>query len=189
MADDVREALLARLRERRFLTTAGTETFLVFQQGFELPEFAAFTVLEDEPAWSKLQQDYLSPIFATAAEQGFGLIVDALVWRAQPDYLRKLGRDAEALESINRRAVEIVRRPFWFPGFQEGTALGSQRCPGRIIGCFRPAQQHAFVNEDRTGRPQAGQRQHRGRLRPSDGQAPQVTGPGSECAGHCLVMR
>ena len=136
MADDVREALLARLRERRFLTTAGTETFLVFQQGFELPEFAAFTVLEDEPAWSKLQQDYLSPIFATAADQGFGLIVDALVWRAQPDYLRKLGRDAEALESINRRAVEIVRSAV--EGWRGRRGLDASRLPILIAADLGP---------------------------------------------------
>lgn len=40
------------LEQRTFLTNAGTETYLIFQQGFDLPEFCAFLVHEDEGAWA-----------------------------------------------------------------------------------------------------------------------------------------
>jgi hypothetical protein len=78
MSERVRDLL----ETRRFLTNAGTETYLMFQQGFDLPEFCAFTVFEDREAWSMLVQGYLGPILQAAADTGHGLMVDALVWRA-----------------------------------------------------------------------------------------------------------
>ena len=92
-----------------FLTNAGTETYLVFQQNFELPEFCAFLVHEDELAWAELEQNYLAPILEAAAASDCGLLLDALVWRAQPDFISKLGRAADELELINKRAVQITR--------------------------------------------------------------------------------
>ena len=42
---------LSRLfAERTFLTSGGTETYLVFQQQFELPEFCAFVIHDDDDA-------------------------------------------------------------------------------------------------------------------------------------------
>jgi S-methylmethionine-dependent homocysteine/selenocysteine methylase len=93
------------LNERLFVTNAGTETYLVFQQGFELPEFCAFAVFEDEAAWSALVRDYLHPILDAAAEAGHGLLLDALTWRAQPDFLERLGHPRDALLPIHERAV------------------------------------------------------------------------------------
>lgn len=97
------------LQERIFLTNAGTETYLVFQQGFELPEFCAFTVFDDRKAWSSLERSYLGPILQAAAESGLGLMLDALVWRAQPDFIAKLGHAADQLGPINARAVAQTR--------------------------------------------------------------------------------
>ena len=98
------------LEERVFVTNAGTETYLVFQQGFELPEFCAFLIHEDESAWVELEQRYLYPILDSVANSGHGLLLDALVWRAHPDFIAKLGRDADELGPINARAVQITRR-------------------------------------------------------------------------------
>ncbi len=105
MQEGVRK-LLARYT---FLTNAGTETYLVFQQGFELPEFAAFVVHEDEDAWAELERRHLDPILRTAADSGCGLMLDALVWRAQPDFLAKLGRAPHELGPINARSVSRTR--------------------------------------------------------------------------------
>ena len=96
-------------KKRTFLTNAGTETYLCFQQGFDLPEFCGFVIHEDELEWKKLVQNYLTPTLKTAAEGGYGLMLDALVWRAQPDFLEKLGRTKKELEFINKRAVHITR--------------------------------------------------------------------------------
>ncbi|MAF66427.1 MAG: hypothetical protein CMJ84_12315 [Planctomycetes bacterium] len=97
------------LQERTFLTSAGTETYLIFQQGFDLPEFCGFVVFEDPEAWSALEQNYLGPILQVAAERGHGLIVDALVWRAQPDFITQLGRAPDELAAINAQAVSRTR--------------------------------------------------------------------------------
>ena len=105
MIGDVR----AQLAARTYLTNAGTETYLVFQQGYPLPDFCAFVVHEDQSAWNELEQNYLYRLFKAVALSGCGLIVDTLVWRAHPDYLAKLGRGPEQLGPINERAVAQTR--------------------------------------------------------------------------------
>ena len=105
MSDRVR-----RLFEKQlFLTNAGTETYLVFQQGFELPEFCGFVVFDDEDAWTTLAERQLATILRCTADARAGLLLDALVWRAQPDFLEKLGRDADQLAPINAQAVSKTR--------------------------------------------------------------------------------
>ncbi len=103
------ERVLQLLESRRFLSNAGTETYLVFQQGFELPEFCAFVVHEDEEAWATLEREHLAPIFRASVEHQCALMLDALVWRAQPDFLARLGRAPEELGAINQRAVARTR--------------------------------------------------------------------------------
>jgi len=97
------------LEQRTFLTNAGSETYLVFQQGFEVPEFCAFVIHEDDSAWAELERNYLDPILRAAADNNCGLMLDALVWRAQPDFVAKLGRTPAELGPINRRAVSRTR--------------------------------------------------------------------------------
>ena len=105
MNDSIHELLESRL----FFTNSGTETYLLFQQGFELPEFCAFAVHEDDEAWAELERNYLDPILKAVADSGCGLLLDALVWRAQPDFLTKLGRGSDQLAPINKRAVSLAR--------------------------------------------------------------------------------
>ena len=97
------------LQERVYLAGAGTETYLIFQQGFELPEFCAFLVHENEEAWKTLAQNLIEPILQTAANHGYGVLLDALVWRAHRDFLGKVGHRADELEKINARAVRLTR--------------------------------------------------------------------------------
>lgn len=92
-----------------FLTCAGVETFLLFQQEFPLREFCAFEVLEQDRAWQALQDGLLKPAADVAAEYGCGVITDTLTWRASVDYVRKLGYDDSAVATINRRAIEQMR--------------------------------------------------------------------------------
>ena len=95
--------------ERTFVTNPGTETYLVFQQKFDLAEFCGFLVHEDESAWEALEQNYLFPLFETAAHNNQGLLLDTLVWRAQADFIEKLGRQACEIDRINERAVSMTR--------------------------------------------------------------------------------
>ena len=93
------------LEKRLFLTSPGIETFLIFQQGFELPEFCAFVTHEDDEAWASLQQELLEPTLAVAANNKMGLMLDVLTWRAHGDFLQKIGRHTSDIESVNARAV------------------------------------------------------------------------------------
>ena len=94
--------------QRPFLTDGGLETSLVFLQGIDLPDFAAFPLLDDE-AGRRALRDYYEPYLDVAARDGRGLVLDTPTWRANPDWARGLGYDAAALSAVNVRAVDFVR--------------------------------------------------------------------------------
>jgi homocysteine S-methyltransferase len=124
------------LGKHTFLTSAGTETYLAFRQGFELPEFCAFVVHEDDDAWADLERNYLDPIFRAAAESGCGLMLDALVWRAQPDFIAKLGRAPEQLGPINERAVARTRASV--ERWRRAHGYGTERLPVLVVADIGP---------------------------------------------------
>jgi S-methylmethionine-dependent homocysteine/selenocysteine methylase len=94
--------------DRVFLTDGGLETSLIFHHGQDLPAFAAFPLLEDERGRATLRE-YFGPFLAIAREQGSGFVLDAVTWRANPDWGAELGYDAAALDRINREAVAFAR--------------------------------------------------------------------------------
>ncbi len=93
----------------RFLTCGGPETHLIFRQGVPLRDFCAFEILDDDDIWSDFEDQFLRPIADAAAETGFGLITDALVWRASPDYVTRLGYSRNDVARFNHLAVRRVR--------------------------------------------------------------------------------
>jgi len=97
------------LTERDFMTCAGTETYLLFQQQFPLREFCAFEIFENEAELAKLETQYLYPLFDALAAHGQGILVDALVWRAHPDFVAALGYRPSDVERLNRQAVARTR--------------------------------------------------------------------------------
>lgn len=105
--DQVETVLASR---QTFLTFAGVETYLYFQQKFPMREMCAFEALDDEVAWQALQDGLMRPVADAAAATGAGLITDCLVWRASSDYTRGLGYDDAACVAINRKAVAKTRR-------------------------------------------------------------------------------
>ena len=132
------------LEQRTFLTNAGTETYLVFQQGFDLPEFCAFVVHEDDEAWDALQRSQLWPTLQTAADNNCGLIQDVLVWRAHPDFLAKLGRSLEELNTVNARAVAKTRDSL--ARWRETCGHDEERCPVLIAADIGPRGDGYQVN-------------------------------------------
>lgn len=94
--------------DQRFLTFAGNETFLLFQQGYPLRDFCAFEVLADDPAWDQFERELLVPILDSAVETGFGILTDTLCWRAHPDALSQLGYSQAQVDYFNRRGVSRV---------------------------------------------------------------------------------
>src|SRR5918997_1442081 len=94
--------------DRLFRTDGGLETTLVFHRGIELPDFAAFPLLDPPEGRAALRESFL-PYLATARERGAGFILDTATWRANPDWGRRLGYDTAAPDRVNRLAVAFAR--------------------------------------------------------------------------------
>ena len=89
------------------LTDAGLETVLIFDEGIELPEFAAFPLVDGDDGRAALRRYYTSFV-ELARDRGVPLVLSTPTWRANPDWGRLLGYEGDDLAAVNRRAVEIV---------------------------------------------------------------------------------
>jgi len=89
------------------LTDAGLETVLVFDEGIDLPHFAAFPLVDSEDGRVALRR-YYGPFFELARDRNVPLVLSAPTWRANTDWGRLLGYDGEDLAGVNTRAVEFV---------------------------------------------------------------------------------
>lgn len=89
------------------LTDAGLETVLLFEEGFELPEFAAFPLVDSDEGRAALRR-YYEPFLELARDRGVPLVLSAPTWRASADWGRRLGYEGEGLAAVNRRAVAFV---------------------------------------------------------------------------------
>jgi S-methylmethionine-dependent homocysteine/selenocysteine methylase len=103
-----RNQRLPQLDGGLFLTDGGLETVLVFHQGWELPEFAAFPLLEDAAGTAALR-DYYRPYLELARERRAGFVLESPTWRANPDWAQRLGYGPQELAQANRRAIGIMQ--------------------------------------------------------------------------------
>lgn len=92
-----------------WVTDGGLETDLIFHQGLELPEFAAFPLVERQST-AQLLLDYYAQYAAIAGRVGAGLVLETPTWRANPDWAALLGYDSGGLARANAAAVDLVRR-------------------------------------------------------------------------------
>ena len=99
--------LLQLTSTRPFLTDGGLETTLVFVDGIDLPDFAAFRLLDSDAGRAALRR-YYSPYLDLAEQHGAGFVIDTPTWRASLDWGARLGYDPIRLAAVNRRAVEFV---------------------------------------------------------------------------------
>lgn len=92
-----------------FVTDGGLETDLIFNRGVDLPEFAAFPLLDDANGRSLLE-DYYAGYADVARRAGRGLFLETPTWRANPDWATRVGYDLVELDRVNRQAVAFVRQ-------------------------------------------------------------------------------
>lgn len=90
------------------LTDSGLETWLVFHRSTDLPDFAAFPLLDD-PGGRELLAEYFGDHLRIAAAAGTGVVLETPTWRANLDWGARLGYDATALDRVNRDAVAFLR--------------------------------------------------------------------------------
>jgi S-methylmethionine-dependent homocysteine/selenocysteine methylase len=101
-------SVLPHLATTGFITDGGLETTLVFHDGIDLPDFAAFPLLSDDDGRAALTR-YYAAYQEVAERDGVGIVLDTATWRASPDWGARLGWSREALAEINSTAVEFVR--------------------------------------------------------------------------------
>jgi homocysteine S-methyltransferase len=90
-----------------FLTDGGIETTLIFLEGQELPDFAAFHLLRTRDGEAALRK-YFRTYAGLAERFGTGLILESATWRASSDWGSRLGYSAKEIADANRRAVLLL---------------------------------------------------------------------------------
>jgi S-methylmethionine-dependent homocysteine/selenocysteine methylase len=100
-------AQLPELGGTPFLTDAGLETCLIFHDGFDLPQFASFTLLDD-PRGTEALRAYYRKFLKLADELGAGFVLDAPSWRASPDWGAAVGYDRTRLAEANRAGIALI---------------------------------------------------------------------------------
>src|SRR6476659_8819355 len=128
------------LADGPFVTDGGLETDLLFHHGFDLPEFAAFPLLENRAGRAALDA-YYDQYAAIARAVGQGILLETPTWRANPDWGARMGYDRAALDRANREAVAFAR------GAQDRAAAGADlvhamtlTTPEEGIGVVRAAR-------------------------------------------------
>jgi S-methylmethionine-dependent homocysteine/selenocysteine methylase len=113
------------------LTDAGLETVLLFDEGIELPHFAAFPLVDTDEGRAALRRYYAS-FLELARDRDVPLVLSAPTWRANPDWGRLLGYEGDDLAAVNRRAVALVESA-------REEALGpTERADVVVEGCIGP---------------------------------------------------
>lgn len=98
---------LPQLDGTLFLTDGGIETSLIFHEGLELPDFAAFHLLKSEEGRAALNR-YFRKYASLATRYKTGLILETPTWRASREWAQRLGYSASDLFEANAEAVAML---------------------------------------------------------------------------------
>src|SRR5687767_3732425 len=91
---------LPQLGGALFLTDGGIETTLIFNEGLELPDFAAFDLLR-RPGGRQALRKYFRTYAELAQRFGAGLVLESATWRANPDWGARQGYGRQELAEAN----------------------------------------------------------------------------------------
>ena len=112
-----------------FLTDGGLETTLIFHQGLNLPEFAAFDLLKEDEGTDELRR-YVEPYLELATEHGTGFVLESPTWRASPRWGAEIGYRTDELDRMNRKAISLMTKL--------RDRYGDEVSPIVISGCIGP---------------------------------------------------
>jgi homocysteine S-methyltransferase len=99
--------LVSQLENGQFLTDGGLETTLLFRDGWDLPHFASFVLLDSEKGRAALW-NYYETYLKIAHRTRCGFVLESPTWRSNPDWAHKIGISPEDLDVANRRAIELM---------------------------------------------------------------------------------
>ena len=100
---------LPHLSGRPVVTDGGLETDLIFHHGVDLPDFAAFPLVDDERG-RELLLDYYRDYIGIAVRVGADVQLETPTWRASGDWGDRLGFSAAELRRANRDSVALLDR-------------------------------------------------------------------------------
>ncbi|MEC4983030.1 MAG: homocysteine S-methyltransferase family protein [Oscillatoria sp. PMC 1068.18] len=120
---------LPQLSTDLFLTDGGIETTLIFLEGLDLPEFAAFDLLKTQAGYQALEK-YFRTYARLACQYKTGLILESATWRANPDWGNKLQYSEKELAEANRKAIALLH--------DLRTEYETENSPMVISGCIGP---------------------------------------------------
>ena len=135
------------------LTDGGIETTLIFHEGLELPDFAAFHLLGSSKGTAALDR-YFRAYADIASRFETGLILESATWRANPDWAARLGYNAESLAAVNRKAIEMLEAegsavafPEVFKQVREDMKIVANRLENADVGTVTVAIENARLFE------------------------------------------
>jgi homocysteine S-methyltransferase len=99
---------LPQLSGHPVVTDGGLETDLIYHHDVELPDFAAFVLVDDERGRALLER-YYDEYVDVARRAGAALQLETPTWRANPDWGERLGYSAGELRRVNRDAVALLQ--------------------------------------------------------------------------------
>lgn len=91
-----------------FLTDGRLETSLIFLEGVALPYFAAFDLLKHSEGRNRLK-NYYRRYLQIAKDFQTHFVLDSPTWRANPDWIQKLGYPKDSVYQINESAIELIK--------------------------------------------------------------------------------
>jgi S-methylmethionine-dependent homocysteine/selenocysteine methylase len=120
---------LPQLSGQQFITDGGLETTLVFHDGIDLPNFAAFDLLRTADGVQRLD-DYYRRYAGIATENEVGFVLESVTWRASSDWGQLMGYSDIALDAINKQSIEMLE--------VLRDELETENSPMVISGCVGP---------------------------------------------------
>ncbi|MDM7931009.1 homocysteine S-methyltransferase family protein [Tabrizicola sp.] len=125
-----------------WLTDGGLETTMIFNEGQELPSFAAFTLLDSETGRDALTR-YFHVYAALARNADTGLVLDTPTWRAGTSWGAVMGLDGTAIRRINAEAAAFCA------GFRAGAE--AEGMPVLLNGVLGPSGDGYALERTLTG--------------------------------------
>lgn len=120
---------LPQLDDDFFMTDGGLETTLIFLEGQELTDFAAFHLFKT-PEGENALRTYFQTYASLARRFDVGLILETPTWRANADWGERLGYGPDDLVAVNSTSIRLLE------GIRN--AYQTSRTPIVISGCIGP---------------------------------------------------
>jgi len=95
--------------ETIYLSDGGLQTDLIYHHGFQIPSFAAHTLLADDRGREAVRH-YFEGFLTLARTTGSGFLLDTQTWKAHACWAGELGHSEADLRRINGEAAAFANR-------------------------------------------------------------------------------